>query len=105
MSYCKYNQRLGQTKLDITAIISPGVYILRQRGRVVFVGAARFPLARIYAHSSYRRGNPAPKWLPTRPVSFDVVELRPCRVEDLFTALADTCLELGWAQHQETACG
>ncbi len=82
---------------DISAITMPGVYILRARGRVVFIGAGRNPLARIYAHSTHRRGEPSPAWLPLRPITFDAVELRSCRVEELAGAYASATEELNWS--------
>lgn len=85
-----------ENHVDVSAIIAPGVYILRLRGRVVFVGAAKKPLVRLYAHANWRRGEPAPSWLPTKPIAFDSVEIRSCRVEELDARLAMARAELGW---------
>ena len=82
---------------DLSAILMPGVYILRHRGRVVFVGAGRNPLARINAHANQRRGKPLAAFLPIRPITFDAVELRPARVDLLAETLAQTCTELEWS--------
>jgi hypothetical protein len=81
---------------DISAILSPAVYILRRAGVVVFIGAGRNPLARIYAHANHRRGGPSAAWLPLRPIAFDTVELRPCTVDTLAAAYNTTCTELAW---------
>jgi hypothetical protein len=76
----------------------PGVYILRNHGRVVFVGAGRHPLTRIYAHANQRRGDKLAAFLPIRPIAFDAVELRPARVDQLAATYASVCEELDWSQ-------
>ena len=81
---------------DVSAILAPGVYILRLRGRVVFVGAAKRPLVRLYAHANWRRWEPAPAWLPTKPLAFDSIEIRPCHIDALATELERVTAELGW---------
>lgn len=81
---------------DVSAILAPGVYILRKEGRVVFIGAAKRPLVRLYAHANWRRGEPAPAWLPTKPVAFDSIEIRPCHVDALPAKLDEVIAELGW---------
>ena len=86
--------------IDLTAALSPGVYVLRHRGRVVFVGGGRNPLARIYAHSTWRRGTPIPSWLPCAPTPFDAVELFPCTVDDLANSVAIKRMELSWSPTQ-----
>lgn len=83
--------------MDCSAILTPGVYILRARGRVVFVGAGRNPLARVYAHANQRRGTQAAAYLPLAPISFDAVELRPCRVDQLAATYAEVVAELAWS--------
>jgi hypothetical protein len=82
--------------LDASAILKPAVYILRLRGRVVFIGAAAKPVVRLYAHAAQRRGAPAPAWLPVRPIEFDDIELIPCRVEDLAARLGEVAEAFGW---------
>lgn len=83
--------------IDITAAVRPGVYILRERGRVVFVGAGTKPLVRLYAHLTRRRGEPAPAWLPLKPIAFDSIELRPCLIDQLPAHYAAVCEELSWS--------
>ena len=83
--------------LDASAILMPAVYILRHRGRVVFIGAGKNPLARIYAHSNQRRGEPLARFLPLRPILFDAVELRPARVDQLAVTYSAACQELSWS--------
>ena len=82
---------------DVSAVLMPGVYILRAHGRVVFIGAGRNPLARIYAHANQRRGPAPAAFLPVRPITFDAVELRPCRVDLLAETYAEACGELAWS--------
>ena len=88
--------------MDASAILSPAVYILRHRARVVFIGAGRNPLARVYAHNTQTRGTPGAAFLPARPMTFDAVELRPCTVDALTTTYRATCLELGWSRENLT---
>ena len=82
--------------IDVTAVLRSGVYILRLRGRVVFVGQGKVVLAKVYAHRAHRRGQPAPAWLPTRPIEFDEVFIKTCRVDLLDTVYRNTCAEVGW---------
>lgn len=83
--------------LDASAILMPAVYILRHRGRVVFIGAGKNPLARIYAHSNQRRGEQLAKFLPLRPIVFDAIELRSARVDQLAATYSAACEELSWS--------
>ena len=78
-------------------LLRPGIYVLRLRGRVVWVGEAKKPLVRIYAHSQQRRGDTLAAFLPSRPVEFDDIQLFPCRVENLGAELQRIRAELGWA--------
>ena len=82
--------------VDLSAAMAPGVYVLRNRGRVVFVGGGRRPLDRLYAHANWRRGQPIPSWLPCPPMTFDSIELFPCTVDDLNNAVALKRMELCW---------
>jgi len=70
--------------VNITPILSPGVYALLRDGVVVYVGQSRRPLSRIAAHKS-NWGRKTPSWLPAsvRGILFDEVHVLPCRVEDL----------------------
>lgn len=89
--------------IDLTSALSPAVYVLRYRGRVVFVGGGRQPLARIYAHSTYRRGDRVPSWLPCAPTPFDSIELFPCTVDTLTNAVAIKRMELDWTPAHASA--
>lgn len=82
--------------IDVSAARRPGVYVLRNRGRVVWVGAARNPLRRLYAHDVHRRGDRIPG-LPSAPVVFDSIEIHPCTVDDLDAEHYRICTELAWA--------
>lgn len=88
--------------MDVTAILRPGVYILRNQRRVVFVGAGKLPLARVYAHAAFRRGDTAPSWFPIHQIAFDAEGLRPCRVEELGATLASVQAEVGWSPPTQT---
>ena len=83
--------------MDVSAVLLPAVYILRHRGKVVFVGAGKNPLARINAHANQRRGQPLAAFLPIRPITFDAVELRPARVDQLAATYHSVCSELNWS--------
>ena len=84
--------------IDASALLRPGGYILRRSGRVVWVGAAKVPLTRLHGHNDHRRGEPAPSWLPWKPIAFDSIELRPCLIDELDRNLTETRLELGWSE-------
>ena len=83
--------------MDVSAVLLPAVYILRHNGRVVFVGAGKNPLARINAHANQRRGEQLARFLPIRPITFDAVELRPARVDQLAATYHSVCSELNWS--------
>lgn len=78
--------------------LGPGVYILRDFSRVVWVGSAPQVVLRVAAHLSHRRGDPRLPGLPLAPVRFDRVEVRPCLIEELATRLAATRAELRWSE-------
>ena len=84
--------------IDATAVLRSGVYVLRLRGRVVFVGQGKVVLAKVYAHRAQRRGSPAPAWLPARPIEFDEVFIKTCRVDQLDALYRESCNVLGWSQ-------
>lgn len=89
---------IGELGIDVSALLRPGVYILRRSGQVVWIGAAKVPLTRIHGHNDHRRGEPAPSWLPWKPVKFDSVELRPCLIDDLAAKLDEVRAELRWSE-------
>lgn len=60
--------------IDLTPALRHGVYILKLRGEVVFVGRGRMPMESIVGHRSMIG---APPWAPHRGVRFDEVLLRP----------------------------
>ena len=82
--------------IDVTAVLRPGVYILRDGSKVVWVGAAKSPAARIHAHLAQGRGAKVRAGLPKHPVTFDSIELRPCLVDDLSRNLTAVAVELRW---------
>lgn len=70
--------------VDATGMLRPCVYLLRHRGRVVYIGQSKRPLVRIYSHRNLW-GRRRPKNLGPNicGVLFDEIWLRPCRVEEL----------------------
>ena len=73
---------------DATAVLASGVYVLRLRRRVVWVGRAKRVLEMLVTHT---------KRLPFgRTLEFDSVAVRRCRVDQLDEVWAATCSEVGW---------
>jgi excinuclease UvrABC nuclease subunit len=71
--------------VDVSAILSAGVYALVRDGVVVYVGQSKRMLSRVSAHKSNWGKKNQPAWLPpsVRGILFDAVHVLPCRVEDL----------------------
>ena len=78
---------------DASDLLRCGVYILRLRGKVVFVGKAqKGMLAKIATHRSLARKH-VPIWLPIRGVVFDEVLIRsvhPDKLDEVYDDLVDT---------------
>lgn len=62
--------------IDLSPALRHGVYLLKLRGRVVFVGRGKVPLELIAGHRSLA-GKATAYWLPFRGITFDEVLLRP----------------------------
>lgn len=63
---------------DISDVLKPGVFLLWNRGRVVYVGKARCLLVAL-AVQIMRNRNPAlPDWFPIKPIHFDKLEIAAC---------------------------
>ena len=71
--------------------IRAGVYILRNYGKVVWVGQGLCALAKIYAHLT-NRGVTS----PFHRLAFDSAQVIPCRVDQLDELHRRTCIELNW---------
>lgn len=71
--------------INVSAILSAGVYALVRDGVVVYVGQSKRMLTRVSAHKSNWGKKNVPAWLPAsiRGVLFDEVHVLPCRVEAL----------------------
>lgn len=71
--------------VDVTKILSCGVYALARDGTVIYVGQSKKMLGRISAHRSNWGRKSTPAWLPAscRGMLFDQVFIRPCLVEQL----------------------
>lgn len=71
--------------------IRAGVYILRNYGKVVWVGQGLCALAKIYAHLT-NKGITS----PFHRLAFDSAQVIPCRVDQLDELHRRTCIELNW---------
>lgn len=75
--------------VDVSGLLRCGVYVLRYRGSVVYIGKARQILARVYQHRdlwAQARKTRLPSFLAKKGVLFDEVFIKPCspdRVDDL----------------------
>jgi hypothetical protein len=71
--------------IEVSPLLTCGVYALAREGVVVYVGQSKKPLARIAAHRSNWGRKSTPAWMPAscRGLLFDQIFLRPCRAEDL----------------------
>lgn len=71
--------------LEVSPLLSCGVYALAREGAVVYVGQSKKMLSRIAAHRSNWGRKSTPSWMPAscRGILFDQVFIRPCRVEEL----------------------
>lgn len=76
--------------------LGSGVYILTNYGKVVWVGQGKCVLAKVYAHLAGRQGKGLPALNLWRPMEFDDVQVRTCRVDQLDEVFRATCIELGW---------
>lgn len=83
--------------VDLSKALRSGVYVLRLRGRVVWVGRAKHLLAKLHGHAAQKRG-PALAWLPAQPIEFDSCAARTCRVDQLDEVYQEVCREVGWAE-------
>lgn len=71
--------------IEVSPLLTCGIYALAREGVVVYVGQSKKMLARIAAHRSNWGRKSTPAWMPTscRGLLFDQIFIRPCRVEDL----------------------
>lgn len=71
--------------IDVSAVLSAGIYALVREGVVVYIGQSKRMLTRVSSHKSNWGRKNQPTWLPAsvRGVLFDEVHVLPCRVEDL----------------------
>jgi hypothetical protein len=78
-------------RIDVSAALRSGVYLLSRDGVVVYVGQSKCPLVRIYTHRSLARKR-VPGWLKVRGVVFDTAEVIPCH-PDRINALEQGLIE------------
>ena len=76
------------TGVDVSAILKPGVYLLRANGVVVYIAKSKCPLAHIAAHRSLARKH-TPSWLPLKGIVFDSVEVIPSHPDRIVQLEAD----------------
>lgn len=63
--------------VDCSKLLGPGVYILRCRGKVTFIGKAEISmLAWVHAHAANKKDEYFPPM--AKPVRFDSIEVYPC---------------------------
>ena len=73
--------------IDCSQMMRGGVYLLKHRGEIVYVGKAKCFLSRIYSHRSMwskaRSGAKVAHWLTDicKGLIFDGIYLRPCAPE------------------------
>lgn len=86
--------------VDITAVLSGGVYILSLRGRAVFVGKARVAVDRIAKHREFAKTK-VPSWFPIQGINFDQVHFHQCPAHEA-DALVESLISTLRPQHNET---
>lgn len=73
--------------VDASVMMRGGVYLLKHRGEIVYIGKAKNFLARTYSHRSIwsrqRSKDKVPAWLAQtcKGIIFDQIFLRPCAPE------------------------
>jgi hypothetical protein len=76
--------------------IRAGVYVLRNFGKVVWVGKGKCALAKVYAHMANRGAEDVPTKSLFQRLIFDSVQIRVCRVDQLDETFREVCVEVGW---------
>lgn len=81
--------------MDVSKLLLPGVYVLRERGRVIWVGRAKVLLTAIHGTSARQVGPCFPG--SQRTIKFDNIEIYPCGVNEVNPLWARLCAELSWS--------
>lgn len=79
-------------EIDVSSALGAGVYVLRRRGSVVFVGYAQTMMALINGHR-YNRRHSAHVWDPVSGIDFDAASVIPCgpdRAKSILAELIET---------------
>ena len=85
---------MSKPGINISAVLGCGVYILRLRGRVAFIGKARkCMLGRIATHRALANQH-GPAWSPLRGVVFDAIEVISVHPDALDSIYESTYAEL-----------
>ena len=68
---------MSALETDITDLLKPGVYLLRQGTRVVYIGRAKCLLLTLASHRGMW-GKHVPAWFTIPNVHFDAISVIPC---------------------------
>lgn len=79
-------------EIDVSEVLKAGVYVLRLRGKVMFVGWAKSMIGMVNAHQ-YNRARYTPVWDPIVGVQFDSASVIPCGPDRAKSILADLIAE------------
>lgn len=91
-------------KYDMTQILGAGAYVLSRRSAVVYIGRTKSLLARLHAHRRARAGHLPRVLAGLAPgISFDSVQIIPCRVDELDSVFDAVCTEYGYTRQTEVA--
>lgn len=71
--------------VDVSAMLSGGVYALVHRGNVVYVGKSKVMLGRVYSHRvAWGKKAVRPNGLkPQKGILFDAIWVRPCPLAEV----------------------
>lgn len=65
--------------VDVSAMLSGGVYALIHHGNVVYIGKAKVMLGRVYTHRvAWGKKRPAEGLKPAKGILFDSIWVQPC---------------------------
>lgn len=87
---------------DISGVLRPGVFLLGNHDRVIYVGKARCILAALANHIVRNRVKRSVEWFPIRSMIFDRIEIIPCDVARA-TTLAAALITLYNPLHNQPA--
>lgn len=74
---------------DVSEVLRRGIYMLLHRGKVVYIGKARLPLAFIASHRELANRKQETAWVPARGITFDQVLVKEFSANRIDIELAD----------------